>query len=153
VLTIVSLSLTMAVSTSLSYSTNAFTQIQNTLNIGNFPAVQAANGLNTQLRGFILFLPDLAALGIICLMAQCFILSWFIQSHPLAAVGGIFLLVIFTLISFYISNFSIQIASLSVFASIIGSAGLLLEILINLPVIMLVSCCADIAISITSSRR
>lgn len=152
VITLIAFALTWAVFTSLSYTTPVFTALQTQLGVSNAPEVIAVNQLNSNLQGFILFIPDLGALMIILMIIASWILSFQIKAHPLAAVGAIFLLVPFTIISYYISNTLIQIFSISMFSTIIGSAGLLLEFWINAPVILVICTIIDIAICLTASR-
>ncbi len=133
--------------------------IQN-LNAGLPPSVNpgtAANSLLSFSSTFSQFFPTLAVALSIALMAETWLLSAFIKSHPLAAVVGIVALVFYTIASFYIANTAIGVVRmltvLPQFSSYIASANPLLYAWIYLPYILVVGTIIDITIGIVAARQ
>lgn len=103
-------------------------------------------------KAFSLFIPTFAALMIVALIGQAFILSFFIKAHPLSAIIALLLLFGYTIISFYVSNTLIQIARLPLFSPFASSSNFLFFFFLNLPVILVVCSVVDIGIALTAAR-
>jgi hypothetical protein len=116
----------------------------------NLPAIAT---LSSNLITFASFLPDFAAIIGLILMIESWILSYFIKSHPLGAVMGIFLLFGFTIVSFYVSNTAVQVARLPWMSPVLLHASLLLFMFINMPIILIFACIVDIGIALTAARQ
>lgn len=111
------------------------------------PTVQGISQLHSDLTTFSTFFPDIAAFMCILLILESWVLSFYIKAHPLAAVGAIFLLFVYLIPSFYVSNVAVQVARLPEFASVISNAGVLMVLFINMPVILLFGAGIDIIIA------
>ena len=133
-------------------TSSIFNQTYTTMHL---PPNQAIQTLSSNLYQFSFVFPTIAAIATLLLIIESWMLSFFIKAHPLAAVGAIAMLVVYTLVSFYVSNASIGIIRLPVFQAIVnsGSANLLIVIWLNMPIILLFSSIVDIAIAFTASRQ
>lgn len=131
---------------------NLFNQTYAQTGYQEMPALQQMSSFFYQ---FSFIFPDMAALSAIILIASSWMLSFFIKAHPLAAIGAIAMLVVYTIASFYVSNVAVQVARLPVFSAIVtnaGASGLLLLLWINMPVILVIASVIDIAIAFTAAR-
>ena len=102
---------------------------------------------------FATFMPTLSVILMIVLIAETWMLSAFIKSHPLAAVIGIVSLVFYTIASFFIANTAIQVARLPIFANYIGYANPLLVAFIYAPYILVIATLIDLTIGIVAARQ
>lgn len=125
--------------------------IQNATNV--LPNIAGPSTLLSDSKQFSLFFPDLTALMVMILITESWILSFYLSSHPVAAVLGIFALFAYMIISYYVSNEAVAIARESVFAPIISASNPLLFIFINMPTILAFAAVIDIAIAFTAIRR
>lgn len=131
--------------TSLGYISNAINQT----GLPQLPAVQT---LSSNLTQFSYFFPDLAALMVVVLIVQSWILSFFIKAHPLSAIMGVFSLFGYAIASFFVSNAAVSIARLALFSPIIAFSNPLLFLFLNMPPILVICGIIDIAIALTSAR-
>lgn len=127
--------------------------VSQAVNQTGIPLMPSINTLSSNLQQFSLFFPDLALLCIVILVADSWILSFYIKADLLGAVIAVFSLFAYTIASFFVSNAAVTVARNPVFAPIIASANPLLFFYINLPVILIICCVIDIAIAVTSSQR
>lgn len=102
---------------------------------------------------FSTFMPTLSVILMIVLIAETWMLSAFIKSHPLAAVVGIVSLIFYTIASFFISNIAIQVARLPIFANYVGYANPLLVAFIYAPYILVIATLIDLTIGIVAARQ
>ena len=106
---------------------------------------------------FATFFPDLSVVLAIILMAETWMLSAFIKSHPLAAVVGIVSLFGFTIANFFISNEMIGAVrgvanAIPSFSAYLAFAGPIIQFWIYLPVIGIVATIIDISIAMIAAR-
>ena len=106
---------------------------------------------------FATFFPNLSVFLAIVLMAETWVLSAFIKSHPLAAVVGIVSLFGFTIANFFISNEMIGAirgvaSAIPSFSAYLAFAGPIIQFWIYLPVIGIVATIIDISIAMIAAR-
>ena len=106
---------------------------------------------------FATFFPDLSVVLAIVLMAETWMLSAFIKSHPLAAVVGVVSLFAYTIAAFFISNAMIGAVrgvanAIPSFASYLSFAGPIIQFWIYLPIIGVVATIIDISIAVVAAR-
>jgi hypothetical protein len=90
-------------------------------------------------------------------MAETWMLSAFIKSHPLAAVVGVVSLFAYTIAAFFISNAMIGAVrgvanAIPSFASYLGFAGPIIQFWIYLPIIGVVATIIDLTIAVVAAR-
>ena len=107
--------------------------------------------------GFATFFPDLGVILAIVLIAETWMLSAFIKSHPLAAVVGIISLFAYTIAAFFISNAMIGAVrgvgnAIPSFANYLSFAGPIIQFWIYLPIIGIVATIIDISIAVVAAR-
>lgn len=137
---------------SLSYvSITGITLIQNAT--ANIPTYTPAS-LSTSLISIANFLPTLAVLFVIILIVFSWMLSAFIKTNPLAVVVSIVWLIFYTIISFFISHYLIQtVYAVTVFKTLGSGPNLLYLFWANIPIVLVVASCVDIAIAVLSYRQ
>lgn len=151
VLGILGLAFSYTDTSAISAVASAMNQTYNSLGLQPLPGFQQ---LSNNLYAFSFFFPEIAAIAVILLCIESLIMSFFIKAHPLAAVFAIFMLVVYTIASFFVSNISVQVARLAIFSNVVsGPATLLLIIWINMPVILVFFSVIDTAIALTASRQ
>ena len=106
---------------------------------------------------FATFFPDLSVVLAIVLMAETWMLSAFIKSHPLAAVVGVVSLFAYTIAAFFISNAMIGAVrgvgnAIPSFATYLGFAGPIIQFWIYLPIIGVIATIIDITIAVVAAR-
>ena len=137
----------------LSYATTTgISALSAGINATGLPNLPGVVSLSSGLYNFAFFFPDLAAIMVIVLIIQTWILSWFIKAHPLAAVSGIFALFGYTIVSFFVSNAVVGVARLPLFSPVIAFANPLLFLFINMPVVLFLAGIVDIAVALTAAR-
>lgn len=104
-------------------------------------------------ESFELSLMTWAFIMVLILIAEAWLLSFYIEASPLAAVVGVFSLIIYVIVSFYVSNAAVMLSRQAVFAPIVASSNLLFYIWINLPAVLIFATLIDIGIALTASRR
>lgn len=140
---IIMMSLSLATYTALTYICPV---------IGALPSYGGFNNCSFA-ESFELSLMTWAFIMVMILIAEAWLLSFYIEAHPLAAVVGVFSLIIYVIVSFYVSNAAVGLARLAVFSPIIANANLLLYLYINLSPILIFATLIDIGIAVTASRR
>jgi hypothetical protein len=144
ILGIIAMTFSYADVTALGYISNA---------VSTLPNIQGPATLSADLTNFSYFFPDLAAMATLILVASSLMLSWYLKAALLAAIGAIFMLIVYTIASFFISNVAVQIAHLGIYSTIISHANLLLLIWINMPSLLVLFCVVDIGIALTAAFR
>lgn len=140
-------------SMALSYTdTTAISMLSSALNQSTLTQMASVQTLASNLYQFSFFFPDLAALMVIVLIIQSFILSFFIKAHPLSAIMGVFSLFGYAIASFYVSNIAVTIVRLPLFTTVIPFSNPLLFLFINMPPILVICGIVDIAVALTASR-
>jgi hypothetical protein len=121
----------------------------NTPGIGVVPGGATMVSFGTR---FFKFFPDITVIFVIIMIAESWMLSAFLKSHPLGAVVAIVFLVLYTIVSFYISNEAVAILKTGVFNSVLPSNSLLALFYLNMPVILIFATIIDIAIGVMAAR-
>lgn len=147
------------IATVLGFSDYYVIGVMQSFNANLTASVQPGPAVDTLLSSsstFSTFFPDLALALTVVLIAETWLLSAFIKSHPLAAVVGIISLVGYTIASFFVSNAMVSTArglsAIPSFATYLGFANPLLTAWIYLPYILIVASIIDLTIALVSAR-
>lgn len=143
ILTLIALVLTLVVVDGIGYVNNA---------VANVPTMTPSS-FSGNMESTAMFLPTLAGLMVIMMIAASWILSFFIKSHPLGAVYAMVFLILYTIVSLFVSNAMVQVLRLNVFSTVIGSGSLPIFIIVNMPIILIFATLVDIAISVFALRQ
>ena len=135
----------------------AFNGVYAQTGLTRMPAIA---GLNHFFDQYAMIFPNFAALGGLILIASSIILSFFLRANSLAVVFGIALVLIYTAASFLVANNAILLVRTlqnsptmgATFGTVIANSGLLIEVFLNLPYLMLLFSGVDIVVAVLASR-
>ena len=141
--------------------TSILIQLNGNLNSSGIHQLPAINTLLQNSNQFSLTFPTIAFIMVLILVIESLLLSFFIKSHPLAAVLAIVLLFVYAGISMFVSNAAISFVRILSntsspyvsFSTIINSAGPLVFLWVNMPYILVFVGILDIAVALISANK
>ena len=141
--------------------TTILIQLNTNLNASGIHQLPAINTLLQNSNQFSLTFPTIAFAMVVILIVESLLLSFFIKSHPLAAVLAILLLFVYAGVSMFVSNAALTfVRVLSAtntpyvsFATIISNAGPLVFLWINMPYILVFVGLIDIGVALVAANK